>query len=76
MLMSIASYVNRHHLALFALFFALGGTSFAAGNALVARNSVGTTPARPSPPGHCGGSARPPCPCKPRALAGIALEAQ
>jgi len=42
MLMSIASYVNRHHLALFALFFALGGTSFAAGNALVARNSVGT----------------------------------
>ncbi len=37
-----ASYINRHHLALFALFFALGGTSFAAGNALLARNSVGT----------------------------------
>jgi hypothetical protein len=42
MLMKIASYVNRHHLALFALFFALGGTSFAAGNALLPRNSVGT----------------------------------
>src|SRR5881275_2622536 len=42
MLMSIASYVNRHHLALFALFFALGGTSFAAGNALLPGNSVGT----------------------------------
>jgi hypothetical protein len=38
----IASYINRHHLALFALFVALGGTSFAAGNALVPRNSVGT----------------------------------
>jgi hypothetical protein len=34
--------MNRHHLALFALFVALGGTSFAAGNALLARNSVGT----------------------------------
>ncbi len=42
MLMKIASYVNRHHLALFALFVALGGTSFAAGNALLPRNSVGT----------------------------------
>ena len=37
-----ASYINRHHLALFALFFALGGTSFAAGNALLPGNSVGT----------------------------------
>jgi hypothetical protein len=37
-----ASYIRRHHLALFALFFALGGTSFAAGNALVPRNSVGS----------------------------------
>ena len=37
-----ASYVKRHHLALFALFFALGGTSFAAGNALLPGNSVGT----------------------------------
>ena len=27
-----ASYINRHHLALFALFIALGGTSFAAGD--------------------------------------------
>jgi len=34
--------MKRHHLALFALFVALGGTSFAAGNALVPRNSVGT----------------------------------
>ena len=42
MLMKIASYVNRHYLALFALFFALGGTSFAAGNGLLPRNSVGT----------------------------------
>jgi Collagen triple helix repeat (20 copies) len=38
----IASYVKRHHLALFALFFALGGTSFAATNAVLAKNSVGT----------------------------------
>jgi len=36
------SYINHHHLALLALFFALGGTSFAAGNALLPRNSVGT----------------------------------
>ena len=37
-----AEYVKRHHLALIALFFALGGTSFAAGNTLSPRNSVGT----------------------------------
>ena len=37
-----ASYLKRHHLALFALFVALGGTSFAAGNALLPRDSVGT----------------------------------
>lgn len=37
-----AEYVRRHHLALVALFFALGGTSFAAGNTLLPRNSVGT----------------------------------
>ena len=42
MLGKTASYINRHHLALFALFFALGGTSFAAGNALLPGNSVGT----------------------------------
>jgi len=42
MLRRTTSYVKRHHLALFALFFALGGTSFAAGNAILARNSVGT----------------------------------
>ena len=37
-----ASYVGRHHVALFALFVALGGTSFAASNALLPQNSVGT----------------------------------
>jgi hypothetical protein len=37
-----ASYVGRHHVALFALFFALGGTSFAATDALLPPNSVGT----------------------------------
>src|SRR5206468_9306480 len=37
-----ASYISRHHLALLALFVALGGTSFAASNALLPRNSVGT----------------------------------
>ena len=42
MLRRTASYMTRHHLALFALFVALGGTSFAAGNALLPRNSVGT----------------------------------
>src|SRR5205814_4289324 len=42
MLGKTASYINRHHLALFALFFALGGTSFAAGNALLPGNSVAT----------------------------------
>ena len=42
MLRRTASYMKRHHLALFALFLALGGTSFAASNALVPRNSVGT----------------------------------
>jgi hypothetical protein len=37
---SILQYVRRHHLALLALFVALGGTSVAATNALVPRNSV------------------------------------
>ena len=41
-LRSTASYLTRHHVALFALFVALGGTSFAAGTALLPRNSVGT----------------------------------
>jgi hypothetical protein len=36
----ILQYVRRHHLALLALFVALGGTSVAATNALVPRNSV------------------------------------
>jgi Collagen triple helix repeat (20 copies) len=42
MLRNSASYIARHHLALLALFVALGGTSVAAGNALAPRNSVGT----------------------------------
>jgi hypothetical protein len=42
MLRRTASYMKRHHLALFALFLALGGTSFAASDALLPRNSVGT----------------------------------
>jgi hypothetical protein len=37
---SILRYVRRHHVALLALFVALGGTSVAATNALVPRNSV------------------------------------
>ncbi|HZE28613.1 MAG TPA: hypothetical protein VE055_00840 [Gaiellaceae bacterium] len=37
----IAAYLRRHHLALLALFVALGGTSVAA-TALVPRNSVGS----------------------------------
>ena len=37
---SIVRYVRRHHLALLAMFVALGGTSLAATNALVPRNSV------------------------------------
>jgi hypothetical protein len=37
---SILQYMRRHHLALLALFVALGGTSLAATNALVPRNSV------------------------------------
>ncbi len=41
MLRKTASYINRHHLALLALFVALGGTSFASSNALLPRNSVG-----------------------------------
>src|SRR5919201_3973271 len=38
----ISGYVRRHHLALLALFVALGGTSFAAANALLPKNSVGS----------------------------------
>ena len=41
MLMRIASYA-RHYVALFAVFLGLGGTSFAAGTALLPRNSVGS----------------------------------
>jgi hypothetical protein len=42
MLRGIGAYVRRHHIALLALFFALGGSAFAAGNVLIPRNSVGT----------------------------------
>jgi hypothetical protein len=42
MLSRISAYVRRHHVALLALFFALGGTALAAGNNLLPRNSVGT----------------------------------
>jgi hypothetical protein len=39
---SILLYMRRHHLALLALFVALGGTSVAASNVLLPRNSVGS----------------------------------
>ena len=39
---SFLSYLKRNHLGLIALFFALGGTSFAAVNSLAPANSVGT----------------------------------
>lgn len=42
LLRGIAAYMRHHHLALLALFVALGGTSIAATNALLPRNSVGT----------------------------------
>jgi hypothetical protein len=42
MLKGIAVYMRRHHIALLALFVALGGTSVAATNALAPRNSVGS----------------------------------
>jgi len=35
-------YLARHHVALLALFVALGGTAVAASNALVPKNSVGS----------------------------------
>lgn len=38
----IATYVGRNHVALLALFFALGGTSYAASTALAPKNSVGS----------------------------------
>jgi hypothetical protein len=41
-MLSLLAYLRRHHLALLALFVALGGTSVAATNALVPKNSVGT----------------------------------
>jgi hypothetical protein len=41
MLSAPVTYIRRHHVALLALFVALGGTSLAAGNALLPKNSVG-----------------------------------
>ena len=41
MLSGIGEYVRRHHVALLALFVALGGTAIAAGNGLLPKNSVG-----------------------------------
>jgi hypothetical protein len=38
----IGAYVRRHHVALLALFVALGGTAAAASNTLLPRNSVGS----------------------------------
>jgi hypothetical protein len=38
----LGRYIRRHHVALLALFVALGGTSVAASNVLLPRNSVGT----------------------------------
>ena len=42
MLSRLGTYLRQHHLALIALFLALGGTSMAATKILVPRNSVGT----------------------------------
>lgn len=42
MLKGMTGYVRRHHIALLALFLALGGTSVAATSAVLPRNSVGT----------------------------------
>ena len=42
MLHKFGAYLWRNHLAVLALFFALCGTSYAAGNALLPRNSVGS----------------------------------
>ncbi len=39
---SLLRYARRHHVALLALFLALGGTSYAAASALVPKNSVGS----------------------------------
>jgi hypothetical protein len=38
----VGAYLRRNHLALLALFFALGGSAYAAGTALLPRNSVGS----------------------------------
>jgi collagen triple helix repeat protein len=43
---NLGRYLKRHHVALLALFFALGGTSFAAANALLPKNSVGSAQVR------------------------------
>jgi hypothetical protein len=42
----IGTYIRSHHVALLALFFALGGTSYAASSALLPKNSVGSAQVR------------------------------
>ena len=42
MILRAAAYLRRNHLALLALFFALGGSAYAAGTALLPKNSVGS----------------------------------
>jgi hypothetical protein len=42
MIRKVGTYLRRNHLALLALFLALGGTSYAAGSTLLPRNSVGS----------------------------------
>ena len=46
MVRKIASYLARHHLALLALFVALGSTSYAAADKLLPANSVGSKQVR------------------------------
>ena len=46
MLGKIGTYLRHNHVGLLALFVALGGTSYAAGNALLPKNSVGSKQVR------------------------------
>jgi hypothetical protein len=41
-ILRVGAYLRRNHLALLALFFALGGSAYAAGTALLPKNSVGS----------------------------------
>ena len=42
LILRAGAYLRRNHLALLALFFALGGSAYAAGTALLPKNSVGS----------------------------------